>query len=103
MPRPPTSESPLTCIQNFGVRTVVVEDYWTTWHTGTAGFDNQIAAQMAHAHAHCSDSHSRAWGLTRSQSFRGHFASLIINPYVDRTFFALNSKQRGLLAAFTVL
>jgi hypothetical protein len=61
--------------------------------TGTVGFDNQIAAKMAHALAHSSDSHSRAIGLNLGKSFRGHSISLVLDHYADSVFFTLNSNQ----------
>ena len=69
---------------------------------GTVGFDNQIAAKMAHALAHSSDSHSRALGLNFSQSFRGHSLSLVLNLYLDIALFALNSNQRGFASRVTM-
>ncbi len=72
------------------------------FRTGTVGFDNQIAAKMAHTLAHSPDAHSRALGLNRSQSFRRHSLSLVFNLYVDRVLFAIKSNERSLAFRVTM-
>ena len=72
------------------------------FRAGTVGFNNQIAAKMAHAFAHSSDSHSRALGLNLSQSFLRHTPSMVFNLYVDIAFLTLNSNPRGFASRVTM-
>src|SRR4051794_16651150 len=57
---------------------------------------------MADALAHSADANSRALGLNRSQSFRGHSSSVVFHHYADSVFFTLNSNQRGLASGVTM-
>jgi hypothetical protein len=57
---------------------------------------------MAHALAHPSDSHSRAFGLNLAESFRGHSLPLVFNFYPDGVLFALNSNGSGFAPRVTM-